>query len=186
MYSISMESEIRESELTRTVNNRPWLAGIGGGLVGGIGMGLILHFAMGAMPVIASLYGQSSVAIGWVAHLFHSVVFGLIFVALITRTGLRGYARTTVRTAGLGTGYGILLGVLTGAFVLPVWVNAVTGAGMPVPFFAAPAFVGHVLFGLLLGTVYAVTRGAGTADTSGLAPDESSDDTVPEPDPETA
>ena len=161
MYLILMESELRESERIQTVNNRPWLAGIGGGLVGGVGMGLILHFAMGAMPVIASLYGQSSVAVGWIAHLFHSVVFGLIFVALVTRTGLRSYERTTVWTAGLGTSYGGVLGILTGAFVLPVWVNAVSGAGLPVPFFATPAFIGHVLFGLLLGGVYAVTRGTG-------------------------
>jgi hypothetical protein len=186
MYSIRMESELRDAELTRTANNRPWLAGIGGGLVGGVGMGLILHFVMGAMPVVASLYGQSSVAIGWVAHLFHSAVFGLVFVALITRTGLRTYARTTVWTAGLGTVYGAVLGVVTGALVLPVWLNAVSGAGLPVPFFATPAFVGHVLFGLLLGAVYAATRGTTPSDASGVERDESGESTASGTDPEMA
>lgn len=179
-----MESELRGSELVQTSNNRRWIAGIGGGLVGGVVMGLLLHFGMGAMPVIASLYGQSSVAVGWVAHLFHSAVFGLIFVALITRTGLRTYARTTVWTASLGTVYGVLLGIITGALVLPVWLNAVSGAGMPVPFFATPSFVGHVLFGLLLGAVYAATRGTTTSHTSGVERDESGESMASESDPE--
>jgi uncharacterized membrane protein YagU involved in acid resistance len=148
-------------------------------------MGLLLHFGMSAMPVIASLYGQSSVAVGWVAHLFHSAVFGLVFVALLTRTGLRRYARTTAWTTGLGAIYGVVLGVLTGAFVLPLWVNAVSGAGLPVPLFATPAFLGHVLFGLLLGAMYAVTRGTGASDTSGASREDAEDGPATVPDPET-
>jgi hypothetical protein len=179
-----MESELRGSELVQTSNNRRWIAGIGGGLVGGVVMGLLLHFGMGAMPVIASLYGQSSVAVGWVAHLFHSAVFGLIFVALVTRTGLRTYARTTGWTTGLGGVYGVVLGVLTGAFVLPLWVNAVSGAGLPVPLFATPAFVGHVLFGLLLGAIYAVTHSP-PSDTSVVPRDGADVATAAEADPET-
>jgi len=172
---MSTASQVTERAVSRETSTRPWIAGIGGGLVGGVGMGLLLHFVMGAMPVVGSLYGQPTVLAGWVAHLVHSAIFGLLFVALITRTGLRSYAGTTARTTGLGTAYGAVLGIVTGAFVLPIWANAVTGAGMPVPFLSGPAFAGHVVFGLLLGAVYVVTltRGAGTTETSKTTEPES-------------
>jgi hypothetical protein len=169
-----MEAQVSESGSGVESPNRAWLAGIGGGLVGGVGFGLVMHFVMGAMPVVGSLYGQPTVLAGWVAHLVHSVIFALIFVALITRTGLRRYAGTSTRTAGLGTAYGAVLGIVTGAFVLPIWVNAMSGAGMPVPLLSTPSFLGHLLFGLLLGAVYAVSRATGsTAPTTGTEPMES-------------
>lgn len=143
-------------------SNRIWIAGVGAGLVGGVGMGLIMHFVMGAMPVVGSLYGQPTVIAGWAAHLVHSVVFALIFVGLVTRTGLSRYARTTTLAAGSAIVYGAVLGIVAGAFVLPIWVNAVSAAGMPVPLLSVPSFIGHLVFGLLLGGVYAVTRGTGT------------------------
>lgn len=144
--------------------NRPWLAGIGGGLVGGIGMGLVLQFVMGAMPVIGSLYGQPTVVAGWVAHMVHSVLFALVFVALVTRTDLRQYARTPLWTAGLGIAYGVVLTAVAGAFVMPLWLNTLTGAGLPVPLLSAPSFAGHVVYGFLLGAVYGVARGTGVTE----------------------
>lgn len=159
---MSAESRVTGETIARETTNRPWLAGIGGGLVGGIGMGLILQFVANAMPLIGSLYGQPTVLAGWVAHLIHSAIFGLIFVALVSRTGLRQYARTTAAATGLGTTYGVVLGVVTGAFVLPVWANAVAGAGLPVPMFVAAPFAGHVVFGALLGGAFALIRGAAT------------------------
>jgi hypothetical protein len=33
------------------------------------------------LPVIGSLYGVGSPLAGWVSHLFHSVVFGLLYAA---------------------------------------------------------------------------------------------------------
>lgn len=47
----------------------------------------------------------------------------------------------------------------------------VSGAGLPVPLFATPAFVGHVLFGLLLGAIYAVTHSP-PSDTSAVPRDD--------------
>jgi uncharacterized membrane protein YagU involved in acid resistance len=175
-----MESQARESALGIETPNRRWLSAVGAGLVGGVGFGLVMQFVMGAMPVVGSLYGQPTVLAGWVAHLVHSVVFAVVFVALITGTGLGRYARTTAGTTGLGTVYGAVLGVVAGAFVLPVWANAVTAAGMPVPFLSAASFLGHVLFGVLLGAAYAVIRGTRrsepTTDTDQVQPETADPD----------
>lgn len=171
-----MEAQARESEINLKTPNRRWLAAIGAGLVGGIGFGLVLQFVMGAMPVIGSLYGQPTVLAGWIAHLIHSVIFAVVFVALITRTRIRQLARSTAQITGLGTAYGAVLGIVTGAFVMSIWANAVAGAGMPVPFLSVPSFLGHLLFGVLLGAAYAVARGTGS-----LAPASQTDSARTEP-----
>jgi hypothetical protein len=116
---------------------------------------------MGATPVIGSLYGQPTVPAGRIAHLVHGVVFALTFVGATARTGVGRHAATTARTTGPGSAYGVVLGVVPGAFVPPPWVNAANAAGTPVPFVPGPAFAGHVAFGLPFGAVLAGVRGAG-------------------------
>jgi hypothetical protein len=169
-----MEAQARSGIGVETPNRRR-LATVGAGVVGGVGFGLVLQFGMGAMPTIGSLYGQPNVLGGWIAHLVHSVIFAVIFVAAITRTGLRRYAGSGARIVGLGAAYGALLGVVTGAFVMPIWANAVAGAGMSVPSLSAPSYLGHLLFGALVGAVYVVARGAGSP------PPTASTDADPEP-----
>jgi hypothetical protein len=64
-------------------STRTWSGAVTGGIVAGVGMGLLMHFVMNAMPLIGGLYGQPTVAIGWAAHLVHSIVFALIVAAVI-------------------------------------------------------------------------------------------------------
>lgn len=141
-----------------------WTAAIGAGLVAGVGMGLMMHFVANAMPTIAALYGQSSVAAGWVAHLFHSVIFALLFVLVVTRSeALRRYARTTWGVVALALIYGVVLTAFA-AFAMPLWLNAVADMGMPVPAFNVGSLMTHLVYGLLLGGSYAAFRG--TADAA--------------------
>lgn len=44
-------------------------------------MGWVYWIANGGLPVIGALYGVETAAIGWITHLFHSIVFALLFVA---------------------------------------------------------------------------------------------------------
>ena len=44
---------------------------------------------------------------GWVAHLFHSVAFALVFVTIVTNTSLRDYGAFGL--IGPGVVYGIVL-----------------------------------------------------------------------------
>ena len=64
-------------------STRTWSGAVTGGIVAGVGMGLLMHFVMNAIPLIGGLYGQPTVAIGWAAHLVHSIVFALIVAAVI-------------------------------------------------------------------------------------------------------
>lgn len=166
-----MESEIlepgrsdvaeRSAEGPLGVSTRAWLAGTVAGLVGGLAMGLVAP--AGTMAAIGSLYGQSTVLAGWVAHLAHSVVFALAFVLVVRRTRLRQYTRTATGVTALGVAYGALLAVTTGAFVMPLWLNAVAAAGAPVPNLTTNGIVGHLVYGLLLGGTYALGGGVDSA-----------------------
>lgn len=132
------------------------LAGVVGGLVGGVVFGLIAQTMLGVMPAIGALYGMPTVTAGWVAHLFHSAVFGLIYAGIANVDGLYEYANDWKTGGLLGMGYGVVLWFVFIIFVWPIWLNAVNfPKAPPVPYVAPKPLVPHLAFGLLLGAVYA-------------------------------
>lgn len=129
-------------------------------LVAGVAMGGMLQGLTDTLPAIGGLYGVQSLSIGWILHLFHSVVFGVGFAALLARPTLRRYAMTKRRTTLLGVGYGLLLWLGAAGILMPIWLNAV-GIPAPVPLLTLPSLVGHVLWGVLLGALYSNLRSWG-------------------------
>ncbi len=169
-----MTAEPTESTVARPQWLRTWGGGVVAGLVAGVGMGLVVQFGAGTMALVGSLYGYPTVLAGWVAHLFNSVVFALVFVAVVSRPLLDEYTTTPAELVGLGLGYGAALGVFTGGFLLPVGLNAVGARELPVPLLPIPGLVGefafpvvlgvaHLVYGVLLGAVYASIAGIESA-----------------------
>lgn len=143
----------------------PLVVGAGAGIVAGVGMGLVLQFGAGAMPLIGALYGQESVAVGWIAHLFNAAVLGVLFVELVTRTPLRR-ATEPDTVFGLGVGYGAVIGLISGGLLFPLalgitGVSELTTPFLPLPglgselVFAASLAVGHLVYGAVLGALVA-------------------------------
>jgi hypothetical protein len=125
------------------------IAGIVGGLVGGIAFGVLMQVT-GMIPMVAMLVGSESVGIGWLVHLVISVGIGASFGLLL------GAAATgPARAIGLGAVYGLVWWVLGGLLIMPAWL------GMGVFTFNAMAWMsllGHLIYGVLLGAVYALVR----------------------------
>lgn len=147
---------------------RRWGAGVAGGLAGGVAMGVVMHL-LGVMPLVGALYGSPTVLGGWLAHLLNSVLFGLVFVAVVTRPFVRDLAETAGGCVLLGVGYGALLEIVSGGIILPFAVNATGAAELPVPLLPLPGLVepvtlavamgaAHLVYGAVLGVVYAVVR----------------------------
>jgi hypothetical protein len=125
------------------------VAGVVGGLVGGVVFGVLMQLT-GMIPMVAMLVGSESVAVGWLVHLFNSALFGAIYAALLGR-----WADRLGTGAGLGMAYGVIWWVLGALLIMPVWL------GMPAFVFNAMAWqslMGHLIYGLLLGVVYALVR----------------------------
>lgn len=146
--------------------SRVWVAAVFAGLVGGVGMGAVLHSTTNALPLIGGLYGQPTVVGGWLAHLFNSVVFALVFAGLTTLTPLRDYADGIAECAGLGLGYGAFLGIFTGGLVLPLALSLAGTASLPVPLW--PISSGTFTFGIFLAVAHLV-YGVGLGTAFGLA-----------------
>lgn len=136
-----------------------WIAGLVGGLLAGVVFGLLIQFMLGAMPAIGALYGAPGVVTGWIAHLFHSAVFGLTYAAIAEFDPFEGYADDWLSGAGLGVGYGVAVWAIFLVFVWPIWLDAVGFPMAPaVPYLNPMPLVGHVVFGAILGGVYAIVR----------------------------
>jgi hypothetical protein len=144
----------------------PWLATVLAGLAAGGAMGVLLSLGTGLMPSIGALYGLPSVLGGWIAHLANSLVFAFVFTLVATRPFVRREPLMLSTYAGLGVGYGAVLGLVTGGVLFPLWVNAAAGAGLPFPFVPVPGLglsasvavfaLAHLVYGAVLGTVYAL------------------------------
>ncbi|NHN60578.1 MULTISPECIES: hypothetical protein [Halorussus] len=134
---------------------RTWSNAVLGGVAGGLVCGVLLQ-AMGTMPTIASLYGPEGATAGWVAHLFHSVVFALVFAAALGRTDYRDAGLVPI--TALGVGYGVVLWTVAAAVAMPLWLGALGLDAPAVPNLDALMLVGHVLYGAVLGAVFALAR----------------------------
>lgn len=160
---------VEETATARPTKTRTWTAGVVAGLVAGVGMGLVLQFGADAMPLVGALFGLPTVLGGWLVHLVTSVFFALLFAGVVSSPLLSDYTGTVGGTTGLGVLYGAGLGVFTGGFLLPLWLNAVRAEALPVPLLPLPTGFGefvlpvvlalaHLVYGLLLGATFALAR----------------------------
>lgn len=142
-----------------------WGAGIAGGLVGGLGMGVILHAGANIMPFIGALYGWPTVLGGWAAHLMNSVLIGLAFTLLVSRPLVREQMTTIPGCVAAGVVYAAAVGLVTSGVMLPIAMNALGRQTLPEPLLPLPGVVGgilivlsvgvaHVVYGVLLGATY--------------------------------
>ncbi len=127
-------------------------------VVAGVLMGWLLQSLAGVMPVIGALYGVSSPVVGWIIHLFHSVVFGLAFVAMVPAAP--GRDDWSWRLASAGVAYGVALWLVAAGVVMPLWLRAV-GVPAPLPNLSLVGLVGHVVWGVVLALGYAVLSETG-------------------------
>ena len=137
------------------------LAGIVGGLTAGVVFGIMMQMmvaptpdgaGMPMMSMIAMILGSTSVAIGWLYHLFNSAVIGAIFAWMFGR-------RILSYGSGLGWGavYGFAWWILGGLILMPVLLGMSPFAPLmmaPMRGVAVGSLIGHLVYGLILGGLY--------------------------------
>lgn len=142
-----------------------WGAGAAGGLVGGIGMGIILHAGANVMPFIGALYGWSTTAGGWAAHLVHSVLIGLVFALIVSQPVIREQMTTVSGSVVVGLVYAAAVGLVTSGVMLPIAMSAMGAQSLPESTLPLPGVIGgllvilsvgvaHLVYGILLGATY--------------------------------
>ncbi|OVE83965.1 hypothetical protein [Natronolimnobius baerhuensis] len=175
---MSNQSNTAETKKRGTTN---WiLGGAIGGVVGSLTFGLVLWVVDPTIitETVPAVYGVEPMGTaGWIFHLLHGLILGLIFGFIISRKPVQGSLMTSTdmdALDGLGTGprvtlagfvYGLAVWALLPLALIPVRL-AVGGFGEPgFPFFAFESLVGHALYGLFLGSIFAVVTETSVAET---------------------
>ena len=138
------------------------VAGAIAGLVAGVVFGLMMQMMSapgpGGSPVpmmamVAQVVGSSSLAVGWLYHLFNSAVIGAAFGLL-----LGGRVGTIRQGMVWGAGYGIVWWVLGGLVLMPLFLGMPPFAPLqmaPMRPVAMGSLVGHIIYGAVLGAALA-------------------------------
>ena len=153
---------------TTTENARPtgtaggsWEAGTVGGIVGAAVMGALIVLMNDtviavAIPSLYTLAPPQNAAAGLFVHVSHGAVLGVAFAGIAGAVG----ADSTGKLLGLGALWGVVTWAVLAALVMPVWLGAVgSPASPPLPNFAPPSLLWHVVYGLVLGGIYVGLEG---------------------------
>ena len=151
-------------------------AGVIAGLIAGVVFGILMTMmhaptpdggSMPMMVMVAQVVGSTSLAVGWLYHLFNSVVIGGLFGWILgNRVGGIGSG------VGWGAGYGVLWWVLGGLILMPMFLGMPAFAPLQMPMMRPVAFaslMGHVVFGVILGGAFVPFRGAAPQAPLGTA-----------------
>lgn len=136
-------------------------ASIIAGLIAGIVFGIQMQMmsaptpegdSMPMMRMVAMVVGSDSSGIGWLYHLFNSVVIGAIF-GWFLGSRIHNY------NAGLGWGaaYGFVWWILGGLILMPLFLGMSAFAPLMMPemrMVAMGSLIGHLIYGLILGGLY--------------------------------
>ena len=152
-----MASKMRTRTAERTGTPlEPWQAGTVGGIAGAIVFGAIMAVQSPAVLEmgIPAMYGLEGGLVGWIIHVSHGAVLGVVFAALLTITGQSRHG--IVRSTALGLAYGVVVWAALAVVVMPIWLSAV-GFPMapPLPNVDVGSLIGHAVYGIVLGVAYA-------------------------------
>jgi uncharacterized membrane protein YagU involved in acid resistance len=124
---------------------------VAGGLVGGIAFGMLMQM-MDMLPMVAQLVRSDSVLVGWLVHLLNSALFGAVYAVLFGRL-----IATWPGAIITGLIYGVFWWVLGALLIMPAWLGA-NDMIFHVGTTQWQSLMGHLVYGLLLGIVYAALR----------------------------
>ncbi|WP_152041309.1 histidine kinase [Salinigranum salinum] len=140
-----------------------WRTGGLAGFVATVVMGLVIGVMdLATLRVaIAGLYGfEGSLVAGWVAHLAHGTLFGVVFAGVLADPGLYRVSEWLWKTVVAGVVFGLVLAVAGAGIVLPIWLGAVgVDVGASIPFVTVPSLLWHTLYGVVLGVGFHVGDG---------------------------
>ncbi|UPM44451.1 hypothetical protein [Halocatena salina] len=149
-----------------------WLiGGAVGGVVGALIFGGLLWAIDPAIVIetIPAIYGLSPAGpIGWVFHLIHGLVLGVIFGFLVSRSVIFDTLTADVETdiidtmgphlrfTAAGIVYGLAVWTVLPVTALSIWMTIGDVGAPSFPSTAIESLLGHVLYGLLLGALFSI------------------------------
>ena len=87
-------------------------------VVAGVTYGLASIALGGSIAGIGVFYGAPSMTVGWITHQFHSVVFGFMYLSIVTLAPAR-FRERTLGYVGVGLAWGLVLWVVASGVIAP-------------------------------------------------------------------
>ncbi|MEF8887835.1 MAG: ATP-binding protein [Haloarculaceae archaeon] len=120
-------------------------------IAAGVPYALVSEFLGGSIAGIGVFYGTADPVVGWLTHEFHSVVFGFMYVGLLS-LALDRYRNTAGVYAVTGLAWSLSVWVVAAGFVAPVWLQLV-GTPAPVPNLSLRLLASHLAWGVSLAAL---------------------------------
>ena len=120
------------------------IAGLGGGFIFGIMMGM-----MSMLPMVGMLVGQESSSVGFIVHMAISAFFGAAF-GLAAARFLQGWTQTLIA----GVIYGIIVWFVGALIMMPLMLG-MNEMVLQIGQAQWMSFIGHIIFGLVTGGIFA-------------------------------
>ena len=138
-------------------------AGVVAGMIAGLVFGMMMQLMnaptpeggqMPMMAMVAKVVGSTSLAVGWIYHLFNSAVIGAIFTWLFSNRAV-----SVGRGLAWGAVYGIAWWIVGGQILMPIALGMPPFASIMMPdmrMVAIGSLIGHIIYGLILGGLFPV------------------------------
>jgi hypothetical protein len=134
-----------------------WRLGLVSGLLGGVAFGVVVSLVDTTIlrETIPGMYGVGApgdVVLGWVVHILHASVLGVAFAAVVGVTDTSG-ASVRERIGGAVL-FSLGVWVVLGTVALPLWLAVLSSLALPVPYVSTAMLAGHLVYGMVMGTIY--------------------------------
>jgi len=123
-------------------------------LVAGVPYGIVSELLGGSVAGIGIFYGTVDPVIGWLTHEFHSIVFGFMYVGVLS-FALERYQNNIWIYVAIGIIWSIVVWIIAASFIAPVWLQLL-GTSAPVPNFSLRLLANHLVWGSSLGLLTAL------------------------------
>jgi hypothetical protein len=130
------------------------ITGAVSGLAGGLVFGMMMAM-MGMLPMIGQMVGVPTAAAGWVVHLIIAATIGISFAVL-----LDWLVTGRISSVVFATSYGAVWWTLGPLTLMPLMMGMGLGVNWNLGAAQAmlPSFMGHLVFGMVLGLTYLPLR----------------------------
>jgi hypothetical protein len=123
-------------------------------LVAGVPYGVVSELLGGSVAGIGVFYGTVDPVVGWLTHEFHSIVFGFMYVGVLS-FALERYTNTTWLYVAVGIVWSVVVWLVAASFIAPVWLRLL-GTPVPIPNFSLRLLANHLAWGSSLGLLTAL------------------------------
>jgi two-component system OmpR family sensor kinase len=123
-------------------------------ILAGIPYGIAAVSLGGSVAGIGVFYGTASPVVGWLTHEFHSVVFGFVYVGLLS-VALERYRNSLGTYLGVALVWCLFLWVVAAGLVAPTWLRLLD-IPATIPNLSGRLLVSHLAWGLSLGLLTAL------------------------------